>query len=193
MYQIHLGSLGADINEFPTRTVATPPPSVQQTPPPTTQQSCQFLLQSWKAGNPNFAACLTQVDDAQLIEICEYGLANNQVPKATSMIHDYVNAACAKRQPPTVVAPPPPPPPVTAPPPTQNPPITAPPPQNFPGGPPANQPADQTSAPPTRDTSTQPEKSLLRQVGPIVGIGLLAAVGLTYARKRSLTKRKRRK
>jgi hypothetical protein len=190
MYQIHLGKLGAagDINEFPMRVLAPPPTTVQQTPPPTPQQTCQFLLQSWKAANPNFAACLTQADAAQLIEICEYGLANNQVPKATSMIHNYVNAACAKRQPPTVTSPPATP-PFTVPGPTQNPPITAPPRQDFPGGP----PADQTSAPPTRDTSTQPEKSLLRQVGPIVGIGLLAAVGLTYARKRSLTKRKRRK
>lgn len=191
MYQIHLGNLGLAPDEFrgqltenPARRVATPPPSVVQTPPPNVQQQCQGLLAAWKAANPTLAACLTPADDANLLQLCQYGLQTNQVPQATQQIQQYVGAACARRSPPTVTTPPHPPPPT--PPPTSNqpPPITPPPQQDFPGGGPSG-------GPPQGDTSTQPQKSFLRQVGPIVGIGLLAAVGLTYARKR-LTKRRRK-
>jgi hypothetical protein len=200
MYQIHLGNLGVpqvapSHDEFsgqliqrPSTTVAPPPQSIPQVPTGTPEQTCRAMLADWKAQNPTLAACLSSADDAQLLEICMWGFFDPaKQAQAGQQVQNYVAQACARNQPPVVVVQPKAP-PFTPPQATQPPPITPPPQQDFPGGPPSGGPGDVPG-----DTSTPPAKSFLRQVGPIVGIGLLAAVGLTYARKRALTKRKRRK
>jgi hypothetical protein len=142
------------------------------------------MFTDWARANPVLAKCLNTNDGLTLIAMCEGAIGDPA--KQQKMFQDaqnYIAAACARMAPPPPTAPPLPPP--LPPPPTSNqpPPITPPPAQNFP----------HEDIPVPSDTSAPPAKSLFRQVGPIVGIGLLAAVGLTYARKRALTKRKRRK
>lgn len=169
----------------------TPPsaPAVSQAPvgTPTPQQGCQMLFTQWAGANPVLARCLNGDDARYLINLCAASIGDPvKQPKMFQDVQNYIGAACARTAPPPPIPPalpPPPPPPPTS---NQPPPITPPPRQDFPG--------DNTPTfPPPSDTSAPPAKSLLRQVGPIVGIGLLAAVGLTYARKRALTKKRRRK
>jgi hypothetical protein len=204
VYQIHLGAVpqvtpshdefAGQLTPNPARAsvvtampVTVPPPqSVPQVPPTTPDLQCQRLFGAWAQQNPALMKCLNTTDVANIMNICRAAVGDPaKQAQAALDVQNYIGLACATRTPPVVTAPPvlvPAQPPQE----TQNPPITPPPQQDFPGGPPSGgDPPGATSAP--------PEKSLLQQWGPIVGIGLIAAMGLTYARKRALTKKRGKK
>lgn len=169
MYEIHLG----EINEFPQFVQKPTPPSAPtpmvttvpttSAPTATPQVQCSALFDSWATANPSLAKCLTSADVKPLMDICKAAIGDPvKQAAAAQTISNYVAAACAR---------------------------TAPPPPSIP---PAQPPPDiGTPAEPPSDTSAPPKKSALMQMGPIVGIGLLAAVGLTMARKRAVRGRKR--
>lgn len=125
--------------------------------------------------------CLSRSDLGPMIQWCTDARMGRLDPsEAMRRMQDLLIRRCGAQQtpePPPPSPPPPPPPPPTpppAPPPPEPPPIAPP-------MPPVDQP------PPTEVLEPpgppQEESSALRWVGPIVGIGLLAAIGLTLARK----------
>lgn len=137
------------------------PPPRPPPPPPTQEERCALSFDQWRQYYPNQAACLQPGDREQFLRWC------TQLDSATSAqrFQDLVQQRCAPPSPPPTQ------PPVQ--PPTQ-PPVSPP-------------PSDMTTPIPTNgDAPQQPptqKPSLLRQVGPIVGIGLVAAIALTLLRK----------
>jgi hypothetical protein len=156
------------------------------------KRECERMLEQWSAAFPDQAACFGYEERVRALRICFKGKTGAiSGPEADQRLRDLIAGACE---------------PVAAPPP-------APPPQDAPGSP-STLPADETLPPdllypddmPSDGGGTTPSfydmqfpangngngngngDGAGRFLGPIVGIGLIAAVGLTIAR----TAKKRR-
>lgn len=184
MYVMHLG----DINEFPAdkypvpgyqQQAPTPAPTPAPTGAPAPTIDCNQAIAMWRQYNPQKDACLTDKNRRAMVRACTNMKAGLTTPQqAGAQINHIADVACAARNtsPPALTPP--------TPPPTSTP---------LPGGGGSN---SQPSSGGGGDTGMPPvtqSKSALKTWGPIVGIGLLAAVGLTLARntgkKKSRSKR----
>ncbi len=178
--------------QAPTPTTATRPPATSTTPTQTPGEACAALWNALMLQAPSYIqACLADpTHRAAYNRICLL-MAGNQISPSTGAAQwaAYVTKNCP---PPGA---PPPPPSQPPPPPVSHPVVPPPPPMEQSG------PIDLPSGGPGGDSGGAPESpgeeaGYLRQVGSIVGIGLLLAVGLTYARKKGmlkLTKGRRRR
>lgn len=172
----------------PTTPTASRPPSTSTTPTQTPNETCAALWTALMAQTPDYLkACLRNpLHRAAYNKICLL-TAGNQISPATGAAQwsAYLANNCGNYGPPTAQPPPPPTSTPTVPPElVEEPPSVMDDPTGGPGG-------DSGGAPGSGEEPWQ-----LRQVGSIVGIGLIVAVGLTYARKKGmlkLTKRRRRR
>lgn len=132
---------------------------------------CRGLYDGFVRDNPAFATCLAPYRDA-LISRCEDAHVRKtvSVAAATRDIEAMMARACPPPAPPPSAPPAPPEPP--APPPMPPPAPPAPPDLDEPQG----------GGPPTDETVRK--ASPLRRWGPVVGVGLVAAVAVTAFRKR---------
>lgn len=164
---------------------------------------CRPLWDQGLASDPALRACLTENDYPVFYQLCAgVSLGYWSFADGAAEWARYVERKCTGGLPsdpqPTAYPPPPQPPGVPSPPPAPPPPVvdepgqpTDVPPFDLPGGG-SDLPVDGGSGMPT---DSGQKKGFLRQVGPVVGIGLLAAIGLTLARGKTLKltrKRKRR-
>lgn len=164
------------------------------------EAECTRLYDQWAAAFPAQAVCLSTADRRDLKDLCYKGLKGTlSGPEVDQQIKDIIETACAAYNAPA--------PPSTVVPPTiddEIPGYTPTPPGTEPGYEPSDviPEGDLYDLPgtqpgpygPTEPTAPTEEPSLLRQLGPIVGIGLIAAVGLTlFRKKKKLTKHRKRK
>lgn len=153
---------------------------------------CERLYKQWAAAFPQEAKCLDYNGREAVKRRCRKGMNGDMsATQAAAETRAIIDAACAARAAPPPVAPPP----------------VAPPPSNGGGGAPSPTDTGTTPEPgdviPTSDAglvydagadaypSGEGAPSLLRQLGPVVGIGLLVAVGLTVATQQKRKKRRR--
>lgn len=141
---------------------------------PTPRQRCEQTFDNWVAYNPQQAACLRDDDRSRFTSWC----VNLSPAEVTQRFNDLVRQRCQASAPPTPTpTPSPSPTPTPTPPPMMTP---------TPSPTPSPSPMPSPGPVPNGDTSQTPpiqKPSLLRQIGPVVGIGLLAAIALTLARK----------
>lgn len=177
--------------ESPTATpTAAEAPSANQT-----GVDCGVLWAEWFRRYPNFAQCAGQSEDRRYFDSLCSQLMRGDITSQTMLraMGSYSQQRCAQQPqtpPGTQVVPPPRPPP---PPPTS-------PPQMPPGIPPVGETPDdeppllqeQPGFTPNGDTPSQPvlQRDWRRQFGPIVGVGLLVAGGLTVYRVKRKKKRR---
>lgn len=131
------------------------------------ERFCGDLYTNYLKQNPDQVACLTPYR-GMLIRACEDGHVLRKVPidQAARNLQQIIYKACPPPPPPEA---PPPPPPGEGPPGLPEPP---------PPSPPGETPVRDDAPPVAQDDGT------LRKWGPIVGFGLLVAVGVTAFRKR---------
>jgi hypothetical protein len=169
----------------------TPSTSTTPTSQPEITALCNSLWTQLMAQTPTDVKACLNADPAHkrvFDGICaKIGTKQLTLQAAAAQWAGYVTQHCA--------APPPPSPPPAAPPPPASTPTT--PPQQVPTTPPSTTPSGGPGGGPSGGEQPTEQAGFLRQVGSIVGIGLLMAVGLTYARKkgmlRKLTKRRGRR
>lgn len=156
---------------------------------PPAPRSCEELYNTWITAHPEYRSCLIRSPEPfrKWVDLCTRTKAGT-LPNGFALWNDYVMSFCAPPPPPqTEIQPPPPPPP---------PPPTAPP-ETPPGVPiPGETPDDLPPLlDPNGDGEAPPEsvsqRDWRRNFGPIVGIGLFVAAGLTvYRIKRKKGKRR---
>ncbi len=145
---------------------------------PVYERECRNDMGAWAQRNPEAAECLGSAGGEQLLGWCmqtKHGILS--VANMRDAIDQLVASSCAAEP---EVTPAPPPPEPAAPP-----------------GDPVDTPPDIPSSPSDWDTGTEiapgdttpTETTRLRQLGPIIGIGLLLAVGLTLATRKRKRKR----
>lgn len=186
-----IGEHGDDVRALISRTTTV----TTTTTPPTQSpgQLCSGDWVSWKSAHPVERTCAGDAaGQQQFAAICVQMRMGTLAPATgLKLWNDYVARRCGQPRPPAT-------PPAT--PPTQ-----MPPPGDF--NPPTNlnnPPANMNPPTDGRDPgsmfdpgaggdapATTGARAFLRQVGPVVGIGLLAAIVLTVARKKKLLTRRR--
>ncbi len=185
-----IGDHGDDVNALISR--STTVTTVAKPPVQSPGEACASAWNTWRGANPAAARCAGDTAGRQqFVAICTRIQMGTLAPSpGMKQWTDYVARRCS--------APPP-----QSPPPTSRPPTTMPPPgdRNFPpmDSPPLdgpNPPRDGRDPgsgfdPGVDDVPETGARAFLRQVGPVVGIGLLAAIVLTVARKKKLFKRRR--
>jgi hypothetical protein len=185
-----IGEHGDDVQTLISRSTTV----TTTTKPPTQSpgEACNTAWNTWLRNNPAKARCVNDSAGRQkFMSIC-VGLQMGTLSLGAggTQWNDYVARRCAV--PPPTASPPPPPPPTRMPPPGDSSP-----PADL-NEPPANMnpPHDGRDPGNTFDPGgggepTTGARAFLRQVGPVVGIGLLAAVVFTVARKKKLLTRRR--
>jgi hypothetical protein len=144
---------------------------------------CDALLEGYLAQNPDKQQCLRPYHDV-LTKTCRDAHVDHtiSVEESTRRIQEIVGRACPAAQPtpPPTAAPPPSPQSVPTPPPPAAPPPSVP----LDPSPLDPTPFDVTPGEQVPPPVAQPKRSPLRTWGPVVGIGLVAAVALTTLRKK---------
>jgi hypothetical protein len=164
---------GADVQATPVRTVTMTAPVVDPCAP------CAKAWTQWLGKYPQYAACLQyKAQHKQIFLATCCGVIKGTMHLTPGSTYDaYMMKVCPLTAPPHPTTP-------------QPPPTAAPPPQVLPPT-----PSDDELVP-VSDTGGQPvsqPKSALKTWGPIVGIGLIAAVALTLANQKKGKKRRRKR
>lgn len=178
-------------NEFGSTPLTVRQPPATSTPK--VNYDCNKAFLSWLSANPQLATCGQTTQHKSTYNLLCTQIRNGNITAAQGEItwRQYIAKECPSSAPP-------PPPKMTAPPPSNVkqppvPPPAAPPPGRVVNPPPEPPVLDEPGDQPPPVTQ---HASVLQQIGPIVGIGLLAAIGLTMARKMKkgrLTKRRHRR